>query len=197
MSKKIFLIIGVLILLVGIPAAILLLKQPTIFKLGAQTNEAPTGIQTIEIGPQEATITWVTQKPSQGVISYGISPNNLTLLQPETTPAINHRVKLTSLLPETTYFFVIKIGDKSFDNSGQPFTFTTKPKEKPLPTSTPQLSPSPSSLHLPLPSPSPSYSFTENEIEKALGTNNPTYDLNKDGIVNTLDLLLFQQQQSK
>jgi len=183
MNKKIFLIIGVLILLISVPVAILLLKQPAIFRLGAQTSEKPTGVQIINITQQEATITWTTQKPSQGVINYGISPNNLTLLQPETTPAINHQIKLTSLLPEATYFFVIKIGDNIFDNNGQPFTFTTKPKEIIVST--------------PTPSPTPPRSLTENDIQEALGTNNPIYDLNKDGIVNTLDLLLFRQRQDK
>lgn len=177
-KRKIFLIVGVLILLIGVPAAILVLKQQTIFKLGAQTQNKPESVKTSNITEQGATITWTTQKATQGLVNYGISPSNLTLVQMENAPAINHQVNLAGLLPGTNYFFVIKIGNQTFDNNGQPYTFTTKSKEI-----------------LPTPSPTPTTSLTEEGLEAAMGTSNPTYDLNKDGVVNTLDLLLFRQQQ--
>jgi len=176
-KRKIFLIIGILILLISVPAAVFVLKQQTIFKLGAQTANKPENVQVTNITEQTATIIWTTQKAIQGLVSYGLSPTNLTLIQPETAPAINHQVNLTGLLPGSSYFFVIKIGDKTFDNNGQPYTFATKPREAP-----------------PTPSPTPMTSLTEEGLEAAMGTNNPVYDLNKDGIVNTLDLLLFRQQ---
>jgi len=195
-KNKIFLIIGVLILLIGIPAAILVLKQQTVFRLGAQTVNKPENIQIINITEKTATITWTTPKATQGVINYGVSPTNLTLVQLENSPAINHQVNLINLLPATTYFFTIKIGNQTFDNNGQPFTFTTKSA---LPSSTP--TPIPTSIPKPTISPSspssPASSLTEKDFQSAIGTNNPTYDLNKDGIVNTADLLLFRQQQNK
>jgi len=182
-KRKIFLIVSVLILLISVPAAVLVLKQQTIFKLGAQTANKPEGIQVTNITERGATITWTTQKATQGLISYGISSTNLTLIQPENAPAINHQVNLTGLLPEYEYFFVIKIGDKTFDNNGKPYTFTTKTKK---------LTPTPSPT--PTPSLAPTVSLNEEGLEAAMGTNNPTYDLNQDGIVNSLDLLLFRQQ---
>jgi hypothetical protein len=195
MSKnKIFLIIGVLILIIGIPAAIIVLKQQTVFKLGAQTYNKPENIQIVNITEKSATITWTTSKATQGVINYGISPANLTLVHPENFPAINHQVQLVNLLPATTYFFTIKIGNQTFDNNGQPFTFITKPVTiPPTPTLTPI--PTPTSKQTPEISPTPP--LTEEGFQEEMGTNNPTYDLNKDGIVNTADLLLFRQQQNK
>ena len=177
-KRKIFIIIGVLILLLGVPAAILVLKQQTVFKLGAQTVEKPENIQVADTTEQSATITWTTPKATQGIISYGLSPTNLTLVQPENAPAINHQLTIANLLPGSNYFFVIKIANKTFDNNGQPFTFTTKARE---------ITPSPTAIP----------SLTEKDLQKAMETNNPAYDLNKDGIVNTLDLLLFRQQQNK
>jgi len=189
-KRKIFLVIGILILIISVPVAIFSLKNKTIFKLGAQPTNKPENIQIINLTEQSATITWTTQKATQGVINYGLSPTNLTLIQAENTPAINHQLNLTNLLPGNTYFFVIKIADNIFDNNGQPFTFTTKSKElKPTPTFTP----TPTLI----PSPTPTTSLTEEGIQSAIGTNNPVYDLNKDGIVNTFDLLLFRQQQNK
>jgi len=198
MSKnKIFLIIGILILIISVPAAIIVLKQQAVFKLGAQTANKPENIQIINITEKSATITWTTSKATQGVINYGISPANLSLVQPENSPAINHQVNLTNLLPATTYFFTIKIGSQTFDNNGQPFTFTTKSAiSLPTPTLTPIPTPTSKQTSEISPTPSPS-SLTEESFQAAMGTNNPTYDLNKDGIVNTADLLLFREQQNK
>jgi len=173
MAKKLFLIIGVLIVLLGIPTAIFVLKQKTAFKLGAQTSNEIENLQITNITEQEASILWTTKNPTQGMINYGLSPNNLTLIQPENTPTVNHKINLTNLLPASNYFFVIKIGDKIFDNQGQPYTFTTKPKISPCPTEVASLS--------------------EEGFLKAMGTNDSTYDLNKDGVVNISDLLLFRQ----
>jgi len=188
---KIFLIIGILILIISVPTAIIFLKQRTIFKLGAQTVNKPENIQITNITEKSATITWITSKATQGVINYGILPTNLTLVQPENSPAINHQVNLTNLLPATTYFFIIKIANQAFDNNGQPFTFTTKEALSALPpTPSPKSTPTPSST-------TTLSSLTEEGFQSAIGTNNTNYDLNKDGIVNTADLLLFRQQQNK
>jgi len=179
---KIFLIIGILILLVSVPVAVFILKQKTGFRLGAQKSDRPENVQIKNITNQTATLTWTTSKASQGFISYGISPTNLSLIQSENAPTTNHQVNLTGLLPETNYFFVINVGEKTFDNNGQPYTFKTQPKEtkeKPL---------------APSPTPTVSASLSEEKLKATMGTSNPLYDLNKDGIVNTLDLLLFRQQ---
>jgi hypothetical protein len=203
-KRKVVLIIGVLILVISVPVAILVLKQGAIFKLGAQTVNKAENVQVVNITEKSATITWTTQKATQGLINYGISPTNLTLVQIESSPAINHQINLINLLPATTYFFTIKIGNQTFDNNGQPFTFTTKTKAT-FPSPSPSPSPSPISTPTPTSKPtttssptlSPPSSLTEEGFQTAIGTNNPTYDLNKDGIVNTADLLLFRQQQNK
>lgn len=170
-NKKIFLIIGIFLLAISIPAAIFLLGKQTIFRLGAQTPNKPDNIQIAEITEQTATITWTTKSPTQGLVGYGLSPANLSLIQPEVAPAVNHRLNLVGLLPGSNYFFVIKEGEKTFDNNGQPYTFTTKAKEA-----------------------TPAKTLTEEGLQAAMGTNNPEYDLNKDGVVNTLDLLLLREQ---
>jgi len=188
MKRKIFLII-IAILIISIPTAVFILKQQTVFKLGAQTINKPENVQITNITEKSATVSWSTQKATQGVINYGISSTNLTLIQTESSPVINHRVNLINLLPATKYFFVIKIADQTFDNGGQPFTFTTKEtgaSSSPTPSLEPNLTISPTLSPL-----------TEEGFQSAIGTNNATYDLNKDGIVNTADLLLFRQQQNK
>lgn len=169
---KIFLIISLLILLLGVPAVIILISQETGFRLGAQNPNLPENVQTSGITFQSARIIWQTKNPSQGAINYGLSASNLTLIQPESGSGTNHQVTLERLLPNKQYFFVIKVGEETYDDHGQPYTFSTLAKS---------------------PSPTPK-ALSEEELQKAMGTNNPEYDFNSDGIVNTLDLLLLRQK---
>lgn len=178
---KIFLIIGIVILLLGIPLGIIFLGSRTSFRLGATDPNKPETVRVAGITESSAIISWTTKNAVQSLVSYGLSANNLTLIQPETSSTTNHQIEVVRLLPQSNYYFVIKVGDKVFDNNGQPFSFITLTKKETPVSPTPTVK-TPSSLN-------------ENDLEAAMGTNNPMYDLNKDGIVNSLDLLLFRQRQ--
>lgn len=176
-KNKILLIIGIIILLGGIPATIFLINQSTGLSLRAKDENEPQNVRTLQITGQSATISWTTEEAVQGVISYGLSANNLTLVQPETAPAVNHQVILKRLLPGRDYFFVIKTDEETFyDQANTPFKFTTQAAQAAQATSTP------------VPA------LTEKSLKAVMGTSNPTYDLNQDGTVNTLDLFLFREQ---
>ncbi len=178
-KTKIYLIVGLLFLLGSVVAGILLMRQKISFRLGAQDPNKPESVQVSAITEQSATITWTTKNPTQGLVSYGLTATNLSLIQPESSPAVNHQVALMRLLPGSTYFFVIKSESQTFDNNGQPYTFNTLAKEN-TPTPTEPIKP---------------LTLTEEGLQAAMGTDNQVYDLNKDGIVNTLDLLLLRQEQ--
>ncbi len=60
------------------------------------------------------------------MIEYGTSPTALNFFAPEPEKGKNHSVNLTLLSPLTTYYFIIRIDDKRYDNGGVPWTFTTK-----------------------------------------------------------------------
>lgn len=183
-NKKIFLIIGIIILIIAIPVGIILLERKTSFKLGAQNPINPENVAVYEITSNSAVISWITKKEVQAAINYGINPNSLSLIKTETSPSTQHQITLTNLLPGTTYYFTIKIGENIYDNNGTPFSFTTNSQEeKPTPTLTPPNIPSPA--------------ITEEKIEEAIKNNDTSYDLNKDGAVNSLDLLYFRQNINK
>lgn len=169
-NKKLLLIIGVLVLLIGIPVAIFLVSRPVGFRLGAQTPNAPENVAVSGITTSGATITWTTTTAVQGGVSYGLSASSLIFFKPETAAATNHLVSLEGLVPASQYFFTIKIAEKSFDNNGQPYTFETKS------------------------APTPTPSLTEEGLLGAMGTSNALYDLNKDGIVNLMDLELLRAE---
>lgn len=169
-NKKLLFIIGAAILLIGIPVAIYLVSRPAGFRLGAQTPNTPESVAVSGITTSGATITWTTAVAAQGGVSYGLSTSSLIFFKPDTTATTSHVINLEGLVSGSPYFFVIKIGENSYDNGGQPYTFATKV----APTPTPAL--------------------TEQGLINALGTSNATYDLNKDGTVNSMDLELLRKQ---
>lgn len=96
---------------------------------GAMTRAsvtAPTDVRAIDITDSKATISWITDGESQGVIEYGTSPDTLNTYAPEITPKTSHKVTLTLLQPNRSYYYQIRIGDETFNNEGVPWTFKTK-----------------------------------------------------------------------
>lgn len=182
-KKQILLIIGIAILLVGIPLGVFLMSNGSFgFKLGAQTDTLPQGVSVSNVTPNSVTITWSTGKSADGAVSYGLSANQMNITtQENSVGTINHTVNLSGLVPNSHYYFVIVSGgEKHYSNqeTKEPYTFDT-PQTRAVAT----------------PTPTTAAALTELGFQMALGTNNPTYDLNKDGIVNTLDLQLFRQQE--
>lgn len=111
----------------------------------------PRDVVVSNIEKNSAKISWATGVETQGIIEYGTSPTALNFFAPEPTKEKNHSVDLTLLSPSTTYYFIIRIGEKKYDNGGVPWSFTTKGVEKsqpiiPSPTT-------PSSSQKPTPTP--------------------------------------------
>ena len=145
----------------GITVFLLVALGTTIF-LGRQANiffARASSCSIKEVGANQVTtnnamISWVTDEMSQGMVEYGITATNLTFSTPEGQPGKAHNVNLSLLTPNTVYYYLIKIGDKKCDASGQicgascvPWSFTTTaivPQTeivKPIDTPTPFLSP--------------------------------------------------------
>jgi len=85
----------------------------------------PLDVKVPEVSANQAVITYGTQNEVQGVIEYGTNPASLTQIAPETSSSVDHKVTLNLLSPNTTYYFTIKIGEKSYDNAGLPYSFIT------------------------------------------------------------------------
>lgn len=88
-------------------------------------DQAPRDVVVTDKTNNSAKISWVTGIENQGVIEYGTSLNQLNFFAPEAQKTKSHSVDLTLLSPNTTYYYVIRIGDKKYDNGGLAWTFTT------------------------------------------------------------------------
>ena len=167
----------------------------------------PQGVRVANISANSAAISWQTTEPVVGQVEYGTTPGSFLLRATETSPTTNHNVSLSPLLPETIYYFRIRVGEEIYDDNGAPYSFTTKEAVAKMPS--PGVSPA-----LPLVSPtvvisqptvtptqnlspviSPTEKYTLDDFQKVFGTSNAEFDINKDGVVNSADWILYQEQE--
>ncbi len=167
----------------------------------------PQGVRVANISANSAAISWQTTEPVVGQVEYGTTPGSFLLRATETSPTTNHNVTLSPLLPETIYYFRIRVGEEIYDDNGAPYSFTTKEAVAKMPS--PGVSPT-----LPLVSPtvvisrptvtptqnlspviSPTEKYTLDDFQKVFGTSNAEFDINKDGVVNSADWVLYQEQE--
>ena len=113
-NYKRIIVISVIVLL-GIPLMFFsLIAGSEIF---ARTeDEIPHDVISKEITKSSGTISWLTDKNTQGVVEYGVDPDALNFYAPEEFPRKDHEVELTLLSSSTTYYFQIRVDDKKYDN---------------------------------------------------------------------------------
>jgi len=129
----------------------------------------PRDVVVSNIEKNSVTISWSTGVETQAIIEYGTSPTALNFFAPEATKEKNHTLDITLLSPSTTYYFVIRIGDKKYDNGGVPWSFTTKGVEKSQPSI-----PSPTKINIqnqPTPTPIQKLKIEERAPTQALSCN--------------------------
>lgn len=159
------LLIVMVLLVVGI-------TQIRSFMSGAAGGAEPVGVTAIPGNDgKTAVVTWSSDKESIAKVEYGATPASLVLMSAETVQTTNHSVSLTSLRPDTTYYYRIRVGEDVFDNGGTPYTFKTKSDTSAL------ITPSP------VASPTGSVPATTSAVVCDSKT-----DYNKDGLINSFDV---------
>ena len=118
---------------------VVLIAGNRVFDLLARASSPPEDVAITNITANSATVTFTTATESQALIEYGTNPSNLTLFASDDNSTVSHKIKITLLTPNTTYYMHIKIGDKTYENAGLPWTFTTTNVafEGPTPTEIP------------------------------------------------------------
>lgn len=119
-------------IIIGVVISLILIAGGLITYFGVfsrASSETATDVIISKITSQSATITWTTGQETQGTIEYGTSPAELGFYAPEAVKGTTHKVDLTLLQPNTTHYFIIRIGESVYDNAGIPWSFSTKPVE--------------------------------------------------------------------
>ncbi len=161
------------VLLVVIVLGVIGAKTVQTFMSGATSDVEPTGVTAISATDgKTATVSWTSKKAALAKVEYGTTAASLVLMATENDSVTDHKVSLSSLRPNTTYYYRIRIGEEVFDNSGIPYTFKTKGEDEAKVT--PTVSPIISSV--------PLASSSGTECKTGV-------DYNKDGVVNSFDLL--------
>ena len=186
-------IIVVILILTGVLAVVGLRAAKT-YLGGAAGGAEPTGVRA-QADAKSATISWQTEKESQGVVEYGTTPASLLLRALGSQPTTAHRVVLSPLKEETTYYFRIRVGETIHDNNGIPYSFKTtggaevvSPTEAVVPT-VPVVEPT-----VPIEEPTEATSggtkvttCVAADFKDKFGTSNSEYDLDDNGTVNSKD----------
>ncbi len=212
-KKKVLVIVSSLLAFFLIVGLVLGMGKIRRFLGGATGGFKPEGVRVINITANSATVTWQTSKPVAAQVEYGTTPGSFLLRTFEKGETTNHNLTLSPLLPETIYYFRIRVGDEVYDDNGAPFSFTTKssqsspgssPKiQKPVPSFTPtpsvKVTPQPTASLSATPAStatsSASKKYTQEDFIAKFGQSDEEFDINGDGIVNSADWILYQSQQ--
>lgn len=131
-NKKILTILGIILVLIGIPLTTFILKNQTVLKSRASSSQEPQDVKITNISDQSFTITYQTELPSTGSISYGHDKNlgesALEDVDKESgsfSPKKIHSISVKELTPATKYYLTIISGSGTFLNNGAPFKITT------------------------------------------------------------------------
>lgn len=125
-SIKIPTLIGIVILIIGIVAGVVLIQYRQIFKLGAAGEAAPKDVRVTNVTDTSFTVSWITNKVASGAVLFGESGTNLDRAEEDELGAgFTHTATLRNLKPQATYSFKINSGGESFDESGVPWNIKT------------------------------------------------------------------------
>jgi hypothetical protein len=122
-KSKIPTIIGLIVLVFGLAAGVLLVGSQRFFRLGAEAELAPKDVRISNISDNSFTVSWVTDKVTGGFVKWGEDPESLDKIELDEVggEGITHTASIRAVSPGKTYYFKINSGGNDFDNSGIPW----------------------------------------------------------------------------
>lgn len=122
MNKHVAIRIGSIFIGLGLSMLLLVVGYRIIQSVFTQASDsAPRDVVVNNITANSATVTWTTDKETQGDVAYGLSADALNFRVPEVEQTSQHTIDLTLLSSSTPYFYAIEINGKAVEDG----TFTT------------------------------------------------------------------------
>lgn len=127
---------GLFIFFVGVLIALLtvggVLVGRTFFFASADPDLTPKEVKITRTSPTAGLISFKTDKEAVARIECGtVKDSPFSLCGAETVSTKEHEIKTSIILdPDKEYFFVIKIGNQTFDNLGIPLVLPTEDSQK-------------------------------------------------------------------
>lgn len=129
MRSRIPTIIGVVVLIIGLAAGVLLVQYRQIFRLGATGDTTPKNVKISNITDVSLSVSWVTDTTTQGGILWGTNDKSIDKNENDELIGTNitHRVTITGLSASQTISFKINSSGTIYDNNGSPWQASTGP----------------------------------------------------------------------
>jgi hypothetical protein len=185
-SKSVIVVVVLILVLAGLVAGFGKIRT---FISDAQGSCEPESLAETNLTPSSVEIVFQTGKACQIEVAYGTNQGALLLQVPEATASLNHRIRLTPLLAGTTYYYQVVQGGKKLTPSR---SFLTKPPLSP----TPPPPTSPPAEVVPTAAETTSSAttrYTLQDFQSHFGSSSAEFDLDKNGVVNSADWLLYQK----
>ncbi len=132
LEKQLPAYLGFVVLLVALGITILLSGNTVLFITKATVGSEPKNIQISNITDSSFTISYTTDVPTNGSISYSPDPSLSQIAlddrDQQASGAANHQVHfitVKNLAPETKYYYAINSGSQKTENNGAPFEIST------------------------------------------------------------------------
>ena len=133
MAKRIPTALGILILIGGLVAGVILVNSRQGLLTKAGPTEAPKNVKISNKGSNTFAVSWTTDTPVTGYLKYSEDPAKITTPAGDIRDQIsgssqgytNHYVTVTGLNPDKTNYFMIGSGSQLYDDSGKPFEVRT------------------------------------------------------------------------
>lgn len=133
LTKRIPTVVGLLILIGGLVAGVVLVNRQQNTGVKAGPTSSPKNVKITNLGTNTFSTSWTTDTPVTGFIKYSENPAKITTPAGDLRDQIsgsaqsytNHYVNITGLKTDTTYYFVIGSGPQSYNDDGKPFQVRT------------------------------------------------------------------------
>lgn len=123
-------ILGLILLVLGVASGVVLVQTRQIFRAAADPSEIPQQVKITDINDKSFVVSWVTEKPTLGFVSYGTSESlgSVANQKPSLSQSsLIHYIVVENLKPATNYFFKVGSGKNTFGKNGQAHQVKTAP----------------------------------------------------------------------